>query len=55
MKNNKKIYMVPMVEIMNARVEKGFQASSGSTNPENNLNILPPKIEGTDLNLSDFD
>ena len=26
---NKKNYMSPMVEILNARVEKGFQASSG--------------------------
>ena len=30
MKNNKKAYLAPMVEVMNARVEKGF-AGSGST------------------------
>ena len=30
MKNNKKAYLAPMVEVMNARVEKGF-AGSGTT------------------------
>lgn len=30
MKNSKKTYMIPMVEIMSARVEKGF-AGSGET------------------------
>ncbi len=30
MKNNKKAYLAPMVEVMNARVEKGF-AGSGNT------------------------
>lgn len=32
MKNVKKAYMTPMVEVMNARVEKGF-AGSGSVTP----------------------
>jgi len=30
---NKKNYMSPMVEILNARVEKGFQISGGSESP----------------------
>ncbi len=33
MKNNKKAYLAPMVEVMNARVEKGF---AGSGNPSGN-------------------
>jgi len=32
--NNKKAYMAPMVEVMNARVERGFQGS-GSGIPSN--------------------
>lgn len=44
MKMNKKAYMAPMVEIMNARVEKGFQASG--TNPDERLGDLEP-IEGS--------
>ena len=48
---NKKNYLTPMVEIMSARVEKGFQASS-----TNELNgTLPPKITGNEVNFSDFD
>jgi hypothetical protein len=31
MKNSKKTYMTPMVDVMNARVEKGF---AGSVDPE---------------------
>ena len=38
--NNKKAYMTPMVEFMNARVEKGF---AGSTNPvDQNPDQLTP-------------
>ena len=53
MKNNKKAYMTPMVEIMNARVEKGFQVS-GQTEPEIS-GTLEPKIEGQEINFNDFD
>ena len=51
MKNNKKAYMTPMVEIMNARVEKGFQVSG---EPEIS-GTLEPKIEGQEINFNDFD
>lgn len=34
MKNMKKAYLAPMVEVMNARVEKGF-AGSGSSSQGN--------------------
>lgn len=44
MKMNKKAYMAPMVEIMNARVEKGFQVSG--TNPDERLSELE-RIEGS--------
>ena len=51
---NKKNYMSPMVEILNARVEKGFQVSGGSTDPEINGN-LNPRITGREMDFSDFD
>ena len=45
---NKKNYMSPMVEILNARVEKGFQTSgSSSTDPHSNM---PSNIEGWEPN-----
>ena len=50
---NKKNYMSPMVEILNARVEKGFQIS-GNTNPEINGG-LKPRIPDVEINFSDFD
>lgn len=50
---NKKNYMSPMVEILNARVEKGFQIS-GNTTPEINGG-LNPRITGTEMTFSDFD
>lgn len=31
MKNMKKAYLAPMVEVMNARVEKGFAGSASSS------------------------
>jgi len=34
MKNTKKAYMAPMVEVMNARVEKGFELSGMNTDLE---------------------
>ena len=52
---NKKNYMSPMVEILNARDEKGFAGSGDSTlggSP------LPPREDITDhgdLNMGDFD
>lgn len=51
---NKKNYMSPMVEILNARVEKGFQVSGGGTTPEINGN-LNPRLPGTEMTFSDFD
>lgn len=30
MENSKKVYMTPMLEVMNARVEKGFAGSGDS-------------------------
>ena len=30
MKENKKFYIAPMVEMMNARVEKGFEATGAT-------------------------
>lgn len=38
---NKKNYMSPMVEILNARVEKGFQASGETPNPDVNTGLQP--------------
>jgi hypothetical protein len=58
MKNNKKAYLAPMVEVMNARVEKGF-AGSGNT-PSGNTGdsqILPPTGISMSMNtrMEDFD
>ena len=54
---NKKSYLSPVVEIMNARVERGFQ-TSGAVNP-NTPNIdggLEGKDPSTEINIgSDFD
>ncbi len=42
MKNMKKAYLAPMVEVMNARVEKGFAGSgSGSSTGGGNGMIYP--------------
>lgn len=41
MKNNKKAYLAPMVEVMNARVEKGF-AGSGNVAPGPNVGPFTP-------------
>ena len=46
---NKKNYMSPMVEILNARVEKGF-AGSGNTDPHA---PVPGGLEGVDPNGND--
>jgi hypothetical protein len=50
MKENKnmKVYVTPMVEVMNARVEKGFQIST--TSP-----LEPVTPNGIVMNESDFD
>ncbi|MBR3080317.1 MAG: hypothetical protein IKH01_10995 [Prevotella sp.] len=41
--NNKKAYMTPMVEFMNARVEKGFAGSDAPNNPvDQNPDQLTP-------------
>ena len=50
---NKKNYLSPMVEIMNARVEKGFQIS-GNTDPEINTSI-EPEVEGPEIDFNSFD
>ena len=49
---NKKNYLSPMVEIMNARVEKGFQMSG--TDPELNTTI-EPEVEGPEIDFNSFD
>ena len=51
---NKKNYLSPMVEIMNARVEKGFQQSGDPDDPTLNLE-LEPEEEGNDYDWSSFD
>lgn len=51
---NKKNYLSPVVEIMNARVEKGFQMSGDSDDPTLNLE-LEPEEEGNDYDWSSFD
>ena len=49
--NNKKAYMTPMVECMNARVEKGFAGST--TNPINqNPDQLTPSGNDDTGNMS---
>jgi hypothetical protein len=48
MKNNKKAYLAPMVEVMNARVEKGFQISTSGP-------LEPVTPNGIVMNESDFD
>ena len=52
MKENKnmKVYVTPMVEVMNARVEKGF---AGSTTPVG-MDGNPEPIHG-EHEVSDFD
>lgn len=50
MKNVKKAYMTPMVEVMNARVEKGF-AGSGT----DHTGPWMGGISVTDVNAADFD
>ncbi len=55
---NKKNYMSPMVEILNARVEKGF-AGSGSTDPHapinGDLEGIVPNPDDPNTDGSDFD
>ena len=50
---NKKNYLSPMVEIMNARVEKGYQMS-GTTDPDLNTTI-EPEVEGPEIDFNSFD
>ena len=56
MKNVKKAYMTPMVEVMNARVEKGF-AGSGVTPGQQNDGTGRTTMPTPFINLSnpDFD
>ncbi len=50
---NKKNYMSPMVEILNARVEKGFQISGGSgETPHVNTGLPPEQDPNSDINLA---
>ena len=51
MKNVKKAYMTPMVEVMNARVEKGF---AGSCDGTGRISMTMP-TPLTDLSNPDFD
>ena len=59
---NKKNYLSPMVEIMNARVEKGFAGSgSGSTTPtdpitgSSDLEGVSPNTDDPNSDGNDFD
>ena len=57
MKNNKKAYLAPMVEVMNARVEKGF-AGSGTTPSGNPFDGTGHIINGVNMTMNtniDFD
>lgn len=59
MKNNKKAYLAPMVEVMNARVEKGF-AGSGSApiNPNDPTQPITPSGRHANFSMGmmeDFD
>ncbi len=49
---NKKNYMSPMVEILNARVEKGFQISGGGETPHVNTGLPPEQDPNSDINLA---
>ena len=56
MKNVKKAYMTPMVEVMNARVEKGFAGSgSGHVTPTPDGDGFMGGIRAIDVNAADFD
>ena len=49
---NKKNYMSPMVEILNARVEKGFQISGGGETPHVNTGLhdeVPGSVPSNDI------
>lgn len=44
-KVNKKVYETPMIEVMNARIEKGFAGSTahgGNMGPDADLNVEDP-------------
>ena len=45
MNNSKKVYMTPMLEVMNARVEKGFAGSGDSL--VDNMEPVNPSNPGT--------
>lgn len=58
MKNVKKAYMTPMVEVMNARVEKGFAGSGSVTPTPGPIDPHNPYMGGIiaiDANAADFD
>ena len=50
--NNKKNYMSPMVEILNARVEKGFVISGEDPTHQHVPGTVPPSTEGQLLGVS---
>ena len=50
--HNKKNYMSPMVEILNARVEKGFAISGGDPTHQHVPGTVPPSTEGQLLGVS---
>ena len=57
MKNNKKAYLAPMVEVMNARVEKGF-AGSGTPSGQDPFDGTGHIINGVNMTMNtnpDFD
>lgn len=55
MKNVKKAYMTPMVEVMNARVEKGFAGSGNQQGDGTGRTTMIMPTPLTDLSNPDFD
>lgn len=53
--NNKKAYMAPMVEVMNARVERGFQGSGEGVITNTGLEPVNNQTTNTINGDEDFD
>lgn len=55
MNSSKKVYMTPMLEVMNARVEKGFAGSGESGDALIPLEPVDPNSTGTTHSGLDLD
>ncbi|MBR1834550.1 MAG: hypothetical protein IJ785_03490 [Bacteroidales bacterium] len=49
-KTNKKMYSQPLVEVLDARVEKGFEGSTTPIDPANGAQIMNNLSDGGDIN-----